>query len=180
MVYLRPRRGDRAGPHRTLRRDQRPYTKHVERATVELLCHRVVSAARCARRGELKPADGAVNDFARGNALFFQGVSAIAFVGPPPCVGCPASIPLRYYSGMTVQMTIRVDDDLAAFVDQAVNAGEGSRADVINQAIKRELRRRGAERDARIYASNADPDLESDAYTTWAAGNAGRVWSQID
>ena len=91
-----------------------------------------------------------------------------------------ASIPQRYYRGMTVQMTIRVDDDLAAFVDRAVNSGEGSRADVINRAIKRELRRRGAEHDARIYASNAEHDLESDAYVAWAAGNAGRVWSELD
>lgn len=81
---------------------------------------------------------------------------------------------------MTVQMTIRVDDDLAAFVDQAVKSGEGSRADVINRAIKREVRRRAAQRDAQIYASNADPDLESDAYITWAAANAGRVRSELD
>ena len=77
-------------------------------------------------------------------------------------------------------MTIRVDDDLAAFVDQAAQAGEGSRADVINRAIKRESRRRAAERDALIYASSADLDLESDAYTAWASGNAGRVCSELD
>lgn len=77
-------------------------------------------------------------------------------------------------------MTIRVDDDLAAFVDQAVKSGEGGRADVINRAIKREVRRRAAQRDAQIYASNADPDLESDAYITWAATNAGRVRSELD
>ena len=81
---------------------------------------------------------------------------------------------------MTVQMTIRVDDDLAAFVDQAAQAGEGSRADVINRAIKREVRRRAAERDAQVYASSADLDLESDAYAAWASGNAGRVWSEPD
>lgn len=81
---------------------------------------------------------------------------------------------------MTVQMTIRVDDDLAAFVDQAVKSGEGSRAEVINRAIKREVRRRAAERDAQIYASNADPDLESDAYIAWVAANAGRVRSELD
>lgn len=81
---------------------------------------------------------------------------------------------------MSVQMTIRVDDDLAAFVDRAAKAGEGSRADVINRAIKREVRRRAAERDAEIYASSADPDLESDAYAVWAARNAGQVWSELD
>ncbi len=81
---------------------------------------------------------------------------------------------------MSVQMTIRVDDDLAAFIDQATKAGEGSRADVINRVIKREIRRRAAAHDAQIYASSADPDLESDAYTTWATHNAGRVWAELD
>lgn len=81
---------------------------------------------------------------------------------------------------MSVQMTIRVDDDLAAFIDQAAKAGEGSRADVINRAIKRERRRRAAERDARTYASSADPDLDCDAYGVWAARNAGQVWSELD
>lgn len=81
---------------------------------------------------------------------------------------------------MSVQMTIRVDDDLAAFVDQAAHASGSSRADVINRAIKREIRRRAAERDAQIYASSADPDLESDAYGVWAARSTGQVWSELD
>ncbi len=81
---------------------------------------------------------------------------------------------------MSVQMTIRVDDDLSAFIDQEVKAGEGSRADVINRAIKREVRRRAAERDAQIYAFSADSDLESDAYGEWAARNTSQVWSELD
>lgn len=81
---------------------------------------------------------------------------------------------------MSVQMTIRVDDDLAAFIDQAAQAGEGSRADVINRAIKREIRRRAAQRDAQIYAFSADPDLDSDAYAAWATRTAGQVWSELD
>jgi antitoxin MazE3 len=81
---------------------------------------------------------------------------------------------------MAVQMTIRVDEDLAAFVDQAAKSGEGSRADVINRAIRREIRRRAAERDAQIYAAGPDADLESDAYATWMARNAGEVWADLD
>jgi Arc/MetJ-type ribon-helix-helix transcriptional regulator len=87
---------------------------------------------------------------------------------------------MRYYLGMTVQMTIRVDDELAAFVDQAAQAGEGSRADVINRAIRRELRRRAAGQDAQIYAATSDPDLDSDAYAAWASRNAEQVWSELD
>ena len=81
---------------------------------------------------------------------------------------------------MSVQMTVRVDDDLAAFIDEAVKAGEGSRAEVINRAIRREIRRRAAERDAQIYASSADSDIKPDAYGVWAARNAGHVWSALD
>jgi predicted transcriptional regulator len=81
---------------------------------------------------------------------------------------------------MSVQMTIRVDDELAAFVDQATRAGEGTRADVINRAIRRELRRRGAVRDAEVYAATSDPELDSDAYTAWATRNADQVWSELD
>ena len=81
---------------------------------------------------------------------------------------------------MSVQMTIRVDDELAAFVDQAVQAGGGSRAEVINRALRHEVRRRAAQRDAQIYASTSDADLESDAYAAWAAGNVSQVWSDLD
>jgi len=81
---------------------------------------------------------------------------------------------------MSVQMTIRVDDDLAAFVDQATNAGEGSRAEVINRALRREIRRRAAARDALIYASTTDPDLDSDAYAAWAAAAAAASVAELD
>lgn len=89
-----------------------------------------------------------------------------------------ASIPERYGVGMSTQMTIRVDDDLAAFVDSAAAAGEGSRADVINNAIKREVRRRAAQRDAQIYADMPEP--EEDVYSEWATKNASRVWAELD
>mgnify|MGYP000888446404 CR=1 FL=1 len=89
-------------------------------------------------------------------------------------------IPQRYDDGMSVQMTIRVDDDLAAFVDEAARAGEGSRADVINRALKGEMHRRAAARDAQIYATTVDPDLDSDAYAAWAAANANQVAADID
>lgn len=81
---------------------------------------------------------------------------------------------------MSVQMTIRVDDAVAEFVDQAAHAGEGSRADVINRAIKQEIRRRAARLDAQIYASSDDPELESDAYADWSRRNASDVWSDLD
>lgn len=81
---------------------------------------------------------------------------------------------------MTVQMTIRVDDELAAFVDRAAKAGEGSRADIINRALRREVRRRAAHRDAQIYASTSDPDLDSDAYRAWVAGAAAAAMTELE
>jgi len=81
---------------------------------------------------------------------------------------------------MSVQMTVRVDNELADFVDAAAKAGEGSRADVINRALRRELRRRGAQQDARIYAATPDSELESDAYAQWAARNAAQASSDLD
>jgi len=81
---------------------------------------------------------------------------------------------------MSTQMTIRIDDELAAFVDKATQNGEGSRADVINRALKREIRRRAAQQDAQIYAEDSDSDLETDAYAAWATRNASTTWSELD
>lgn len=77
-------------------------------------------------------------------------------------------------------MTIRIGEDLAAFVDEAASGGEGSRADVISHALRRELRRRAAERDAQIYAAHADPDLESDEYELWLKRNTEQVFSELE
>lgn len=81
---------------------------------------------------------------------------------------------------MSVQMTIRVDDELASFIDGAAEAGEGSRAEIINRALRREVRRRAALHDAGIYVSTTDPDLDSDAYAEWATRNAQRVAPDFD
>lgn len=80
---------------------------------------------------------------------------------------------------MSVQMTIRLGDDLAAFVDDAARAGEGSRAEIISRALQREVRRRAAERDAEIYATIRYA-AEDDAYATWAADNTAAAWSDLD
>jgi predicted transcriptional regulator len=81
---------------------------------------------------------------------------------------------------MSVQMTIRVDDELAAFVDQEAQEADASRAEIINRALRREIRRRTAQRDAQIYASVSDPDLDSDAYAAWTAKNAAASMTELD
>lgn len=62
---------------------------------------------------------------------------------------------------MSKQIAIRLPDDLVAFVDHAVAAGEArSRAAVVTRALERERRRVIAERDAEILArTGSDPDL---------------------
>jgi Arc/MetJ-type ribon-helix-helix transcriptional regulator len=67
------------------------------------------------------------------------------------------------------QITVRIPDDLAAFIDGRVGAGVAdSRASVVVSALRRERRRLEADRDAGIYAvERDDPDL--DALAAYAA-----------
>ena len=61
------------------------------------------------------------------------------------------SNPIRYHCGMTMQIAVRLPEDLVGFVDQEVKDGFGSsRAAVVGRALERERRRRIAERDAEI------------------------------
>lgn len=62
---------------------------------------------------------------------------------------------------MSKQIAVRLPDDLVAFVDALVAAGdEPSRAAVVTRALERERRRAVAARDAEILAASApDRDL---------------------
>ena len=81
----------------------------------------------------------------------------------------PYAIPRWYRFGMTIQIAVRLPDDIVAFVDEQVSSGVApSRAAVVARALERERRRETAERDAAIYAASTDPgDLHDLA--TWAA-----------
>jgi len=60
---------------------------------------------------------------------------------------------------MTIQIAVRLPDDIVAFVDEQVSSGAApSRAAVVARALERERRREAAERDAAIYAANAESD----------------------
>lgn len=62
---------------------------------------------------------------------------------------------------VSTQIAVRLPDDLVAYVDELVSAGEPSRAAVVTKALKRYRRQLLAERDAEIYASQGGyPDLE--------------------
>jgi Arc/MetJ-type ribon-helix-helix transcriptional regulator len=69
---------------------------------------------------------------------------------------------------MTVQIAVRLPDDVVSFVDEQVRSGAAaSRAAVVAHALDRERRRVAAERDAAIYA--AEPEgHDLDGLAGWA------------
>lgn len=66
-----------------------------------------------------------------------------------------------YHIGMSIQIAVRLPDDMVRFVDQLVEKGRGSsRAAVIMRALDRERRHEMAVQDAAIYAeSGEDADM---------------------
>jgi Arc/MetJ-type ribon-helix-helix transcriptional regulator len=71
---------------------------------------------------------------------------------------------------MTIQIAVRLPDDLVKFIDDLVNDGNASsRAAVVSKALERERRRQIAERDAEILAK-AGKDSELDSLAEFAAG----------
>jgi Arc/MetJ-type ribon-helix-helix transcriptional regulator len=65
---------------------------------------------------------------------------------------------------MTVQVAVRLPDELAEALDSLVEAGEAeSRTSVIVTAIRRELRRIQDEQDIAILRASSEPDNEIDA-----------------
>lgn len=71
------------------------------------------------------------------------------------------SIPGWYHHGMTTQMTVRLSDESATFIDELVASGATtSRAAALDKLVRREMRRVRAMQDALIYAhSGEDPEL---------------------
>jgi Arc/MetJ-type ribon-helix-helix transcriptional regulator len=72
---------------------------------------------------------------------------------------------------MTIQITVRLPDDLVEFIDEQVHHGEASsRASAVAAALARERRRRVAVQDAAILASQSGTDPDGlDDLAAWAA-----------
>ncbi|MCY7341156.1 MAG: ribbon-helix-helix domain-containing protein [Pseudonocardia sp.] len=64
---------------------------------------------------------------------------------------------------MTIQITVRLPDELVAFVDAQIERGAvSSRADAVAKALVRERRRQAALADVAILRREAtDPDLDA-------------------
>ncbi len=81
----------------------------------------------------------------------------------PPC------IPQRYHCWVSMQIAVRLPEELVEFIDRLVADGRApSRAAVVSQALQRERRRELAARDAAILATVAEND-DLDALAEYAA-----------
>jgi Arc/MetJ-type ribon-helix-helix transcriptional regulator len=70
---------------------------------------------------------------------------------------------------MTMQIAVRLPDDMVAFLDRLVAEGRApSRASVVERALAREIRRQIAARDAAILAG-MEPDADLDSLADYAA-----------
>lgn len=73
---------------------------------------------------------------------------------------------------MTVQISLRLPDDLVEFLDQSVSTGlAGSRADLVSLALEREKRRQAALADAAILNAEG-PEDDLDSLVVWTADHA--------
>lgn len=71
---------------------------------------------------------------------------------------------------MSTQIAVRLPDDVVAFLDRTVAAGEApSRAALVTSAVEREMRRRLAEQDARILNESWTAD-DLDSLIAWSTG----------
>ena len=73
---------------------------------------------------------------------------------------------------MTVQISLRLPDDLVEFLDRSVSTGAaGSRADLVSVALEREKRRQAALVDAAIVNAEVPQD-DLDSLVEWTAHHA--------
>lgn len=73
---------------------------------------------------------------------------------------------------MTVQISLRLPDDLVEFLDRSVSTGAaGSRAELVSVALEREKRRQAALVDAAIVNAEGPQD-DLDSLVEWTAHHA--------
>ena len=73
---------------------------------------------------------------------------------------------------VTIQIAIRLPDDMVAFLDKSVAAGNApSRAALVARAVEREMRRQVAEHDAAILRRRGTTD-DLDELVDWSVAHA--------
>lgn len=76
-----------------------------------------------------------------------------------------------YGWSMSIQIAVRLPDEMVAFLDQAVAQGKAaSRAALVSSALEREMRRQAAEADAVILRQQGPAD-GLDALVDWTVGH---------
>lgn len=72
---------------------------------------------------------------------------------------------------MSIQIAVRLPEEMVAFLDQAVAQGKAaSRAALVSSALEREMRRQAAETDAVILRQQGPAD-GLDALVDWTVGH---------
>ena len=72
---------------------------------------------------------------------------------------------------MSTQIAIRLPDDMVAFLDKSVAAGDApSRAALVARAVEREMRRQVAEQDAVILRERGTAD-DLDELVNWSVAH---------
>lgn len=72
---------------------------------------------------------------------------------------------------MSTQIAIRLPDDMVAFLDKSVAAGDApSRAALVARAVEREMRRQVAEQDAVILREQGTAD-DLDELVNWSVAH---------
>ncbi len=73
---------------------------------------------------------------------------------------------------MTTQIAVRLPNEMVAFLDQSIAAGNASsRAALVAFALEREMRRQMAEQDAAILSGKGSAD-DLDEVVRWAGAHA--------
>lgn len=76
-----------------------------------------------------------------------------------------------YDGKMSIQIAVRLPDEMVSFLDEVVAAGMApSRAAVVSSAVEREMRRLLAERDAQVLRDKGTED-DLDALVDWGYAN---------
>lgn len=72
---------------------------------------------------------------------------------------------------MSIQIAVRLPDEMVAFLDRSVATGKASsRAALVASAVEREMRRQAAEQDAQILRERGGAD-DLDDLVTWTVAH---------
>ena len=85
---------------------------------------------------------------------------------------------------MTIQVALRLSEDLVAYLDGEVEAGRArSRTEVVSRALRDTRRQERTARDAAIYVqieAEGGDELSTPEDAEWTERNAAQAWAHLD